>query len=258
MRHSRRAVRNSGFAAAVLLAAYVVMAGGGTVATEVGDAGVTIGDDVARVVERVAYRQDVTRLGDVVVVEGEPVDPIEVPEVAAIWQIVDETWPESQRGSLVQLSVIAEGDRGLVGVVHPSALGGWILSLDSADVEDRHLIEETIVHELSHVVTLDRSVFRFGDGECSGVRIELGCAFAGSLLADFATAFWPDDEPVGPSGDFVNDYAMTSVHEDLAETFTSMVLGWTPAGDVIAAKVAMLEADPELAALAAELRAILG
>lgn len=226
-------------------------------ATDVGEAGVAVGDDAARAVERVVYRQDVTRLGDVVVVEGAPDAEIEVPEVAAMWEIVDAVWPDSERDSLVQLSVIEEGERGLVGVVHPSALGGWILSLDSADINDRRLIEETIVHELSHVVTLDRDQFRFGEGECEGVRIELGCAFTGTVLARFATTFWPDDVATGPSGDFVNEYAMTSVHEDLSETFTSMVMGWTPAGDVIAAKVAMIEADPELAALAAELRAVL-
>lgn len=231
------------------------MAGGGTVATDVGLAGVAVGDDAARAVERVVYRQDVIRLGDVIVVAGEPADPVEVPEVAAMWEIVAATWPASERDSLVQLSVIDEGERGLVGVVHPSAAGGWILSLDSADVGDRRLIEETIVHEISHVVTLDRDVFRFGDGECDGVRIELGCAFDGTLLATFSTTFWPDGGIVGPTGDYVNEYAMTSVHEDLSETFTSMVLGWTPAGEVIAAKVAMLEADPELSALAAELRA---
>lgn len=257
MRLSRRAVRNSGFAACVVLGAYVVMAGGGTVATDVGQAGVAVGDDVARAVERVVYRQDVTRLGDVIVVEGAPANELEVPEVAAMWEIVDAMWPASERDSLVQLSVIEEGERGLVGVVHPSATGGWILSLDSADIEDRRLIEETVVHELSHVVTLDRDAFRFGDSECDGVRIELGCAFSGTVLADFATTFWPDGVAVGPTGDFVNEYAQSAVHEDLAETFTSMVLGWTPAGDVIEAKVAMIEADPELSALAAELRSVL-
>lgn len=255
MRLSRRTTRNSGFAVAVVLGAYVVMSGGGSVATELGQARLAVGDDTARVVERVVYRQDVTRLGDVVVVDGEPSAPIEVPEVAAMWDIVDDVWPVPLRGSLVQLSVIDEAERGLVGVVHPSSRGGWILSLDIADIGDRRLVEETIVHELSHVATLDLDVFRFGDGgECDGMQIALGCAFDGTVLARFAQTFWSGGVASGPSGDYVNEYAMTAAHEDLAETFTSMVFGWTPAGDVIAAKVAMLEADPELGALAAGLR----
>ncbi|MEM8708067.1 MAG: hypothetical protein AAGE98_16510, partial [Actinomycetota bacterium] len=175
----------------------------------------------------------------------------------AMWEIVRDTWPASLDGELRQLSVIEEAERGLVGVVHPATSGGWILSLDAADLDDRHLLEETIVHELSHVVTLDRDVFAFGDGDCAGVRIELGCAATGTVLAEFAATFWPDGDNGGGSTEFVNDYAASSAHEDLSETFTSMVMGWTPAGDVIAAKVALIEADPELSALAAELRAIL-
>jgi len=258
MERTRRAVRTGGLAAAAIFGAFVLTMGDGTVATDVGDARVAVGEQTARVVEEVVYRQDVIRVGDVVVVDGDPRSPIENPAVAAMWDIVDDVWPESERQSLVQLSVIEEAERGLVGVVHPSANGGWILSLDVADIEDRRLIEETVVHELSHVVTLTPDVFRFGDGDCDGVRIELGCAFRGSVLAEFATTFWPDDVADGPTGDYVNEYAMTSAHEDLAETFTSMVLGWTPGGEVIAAKVALIEADPQLAALVAELRITLG
>ena len=222
--------------------------------TDVGQAGVAVGDDAARAVERVAYRQDVIRIGDVVVVDGQPNGPIEHDDLAATWELLDSIWPESLRGELRQLSVIEEGSRGLVGVVHPAAGGGWILSLDLADLGDPLLMQETIVHELSHVVTLAPDVFSFGAAECSGVRIDLGCAATGSVLADYATAFWPGDEGSDDEDDYVNDYAMTQAHEDLSETFTAMVLGWTVSGGQVDAKIAMLEADPQLAALAVELR----
>ena len=258
MRVTRRHLRLTGFGLAAFLGAFIVTADETAIDTQVGTAGVAVGDDTARAVERVVYRQDVTRLGDVVIVDGEPRDEITDDRVAAVWEIVDATWPAEYRGELRQLSVIEETERGLVGVVHPSATGGWILSLDAADLGDRGLLEETIVHELSHVVTLDRSDFAFGDAPCDGVRIELGCARSGTVLAEFAAAFWPDGDPGERTGDFVNDYAASAAHEDLAETFTSMVLGWTPAGEVIDAKVALIESDPELAALADQLRAALG
>ena len=241
-------------AAAVMLAWLAAIEAQGTVAADVGHARVALGDETARVVEQVAYNHDVVRVGDVVLVEGRPDGAIEVPEVAAVWEVVDGVWPGAERASLVQLSVIEEGDRGLVGVVHPAVGGGWILSLDIADLDDRRRVEETIVHEVVHMVTLDRDVFPFGDGPCDGVRLDLGCAFAGSLLAEYAATFWPDGTAVGPAGDYVNDYAMTGAHEDLAETFTGMVMGWMPQGHVVAAKVAMLAADPELATLAEEFR----
>ena len=119
------------------------------------------------------------------------------------------------------------------------------------------MIRETIVHELSHVVTLAPDVFGFGDRECVGVRIELGCASSDSVLADYATTFWPGDEGSDNEADYVNDYAMTAAHEDLSETFTAMVLGWPVEGGQVDAKLAMLEGNPQLAALAIELRASL-
>lgn len=226
----------------------------GPTATRLGTAGVELGDDTARVVERVSYRQEVARIGDVIVVDGRPRDPIDG-EIAAVWEIVDAVWPTSQRDALAQLSVVREEPRGLVGVVHPSVTGGWILSLDVADLDDPELVEETIVHELSHVVTLDGDVFTFGAVEdCSGARIALGCAEAGSILAAFADRFWPGDTPRPDADAYVNDYAATGAHEDLAETFTAWVLGWPVEGPEVAAKIDLLAADPELAALATALR----
>ena len=56
------------------------------------------------------------------------------------------------------------------------------------------------MHELSHVVTLRRGVFRFGhEGACDGVAIDLGCAFEGSVLAEFARTFWPTTRPAAPA-----------------------------------------------------------
>jgi hypothetical protein len=254
----RHTLRMIGFGLAAGLGAVIVLSDGPAPPdTEIGMASVTVSaDNSARVVENVVYRQDVTRIGDVVVVDGSPVDPIGDPTVAAVWEIVDSTWPDDQRAVLRQVSVIEEAERGLVGVVHPSSAGGWILSLDSADLNDPDLLRETIVHELAHVVTLGPEVFTFGDGPCDGESIRLGCAHDGSVLADFVATFWPTGE-AGPTDDHVNAYASTAPHEDLAETFTSMVWGWTPSGVVIDAKVEMLAADPDLVALAVDLRALL-
>lgn len=227
--------------------------------TRLGTAGVALGDDTARAVERVTYRQDVERVGDVLVVDGRPRAEIDDPDLAEMWDLVDGIWPEHLRSELAQLSVVEEEPRGLVGVVHPSATGGWILSLDRADLRDRALVEETIVHELSHVVTLARDVFTFGEVEgCSGAQIGLGCAEAGSVLATYANRFWPGDVASDDPADFVNDYAATGAHEDLAETFTAWVLGWPVDGPGIDARIETLAADPDLARLADELRRALG
>jgi hypothetical protein len=115
-------------------------------------------------------------------------------------------------------------------------------------------VVETLVHELSHVVTLDADGFAFGDGRCDGVAIELGCADDGTVLASYASAFWPYDLSSSSPADHVNDYAMTAAHEDLAETFMAWVLGWPVEGEVIEAKIAHIAADPTLERLASTLR----
>ena len=226
-----RRVRITGLLVAVGIAAYVNVTDpfvNESPETRVGTAGVVLGEDTARLVERVNYRQDVERVGDIVILDGAPRGEL-TGELAAMWEIVDAIWPAGQRDQLVQVSVVREEPRGLVGVVHPSATGGWILSLDLADIDDRPLIEETIVHELSHVVTLGSEVFTFGEvDDCSGAALALGCAEAGSILADFADRFWPADVGSPIATDFVNDYASTAAHEDLAET-----CNYGPSGQVL-------------------------
>ncbi|GEM_PF-2012582 len=229
-----------------------------TVSTDIGGANVALGSRTARVAENVNYREDVERIGDVVLIDGRPSAPIEDERIAAMWDIVDAIWPASLRDDLRQVSVINEASRGLVGVVHPASDGGWILSLDAADVDDRELIEETVVHEISHLVTLDSAVFSFETNKCDGRLIPLGCAADGTVLATFADRFWPEGDPSRDPNDFVNDYAATAVHEDLAETFTAMVLEWPVNNETVEAKIALLASDGELALLAAEILALTG
>jgi hypothetical protein len=228
-------------------------------ATQVGTAAVTVVDDAARVVERVTYRTDVERVGDVLLADGRPVSVMDQSEVQSAWSLVEQVWPAERRGDLVQISVIREGPLGLVGVVHAASAGGWILSIDAADLDSPELVTETIVHELAHVVTLAPDRFTFGhETVCDGLTVDLGCAERDSVLARFSERFWPEGRPADPGADgFVDTYAGTAVHEDLAETFTALVFDWPiPEGTVAAAKIAFLESDPELAALHHELSSL--
>ena len=223
-----------------------------TPTTRVGSASLTVSADTARMVERVSYNDAVERVGDVVIEAGQPVSAIDQPEVALAWAMVDEVWPASRRAELVQLSVIREGSLGLVGVVHAATGGGWILSIDAADLDRRDIVIETIVHELAHVVTLSPDRFSFSDdGDCDGARIELGCARGNSILARFHDEFWDVDRSIDEMADsFVTSYASSAVHEDLAETFTAWVFDWPVSrSSLVAEKIAFLRADEDLAAL---------
>jgi hypothetical protein len=261
MRILREAMRAAPVVVMAMTIGYVLTGRETAPATRVDSGVVTVADDTARVVEHVDYNAVVERVGDVVLAAGRPVSVTEDPDVALVWGLVDEVWPESRRGQLAQLSVIREGPLGLVGVVHRASAGGWILSIDAADLDRRDVVIETIVHELAHVVTLSPDRFDFGGGSgCDGVISDLGCARRDSALARFSETFWPGGRVAYEGSDgFVTDYARSAVHEDLAESFTAWVFEWPlDETSVASAKIEQLGEDTELLALRDELRERLG
>lgn len=240
---------------------------------QIGDARVEVGHQTARAVEQVDYRDGVERIDDVVIDGGSPVALISDPDLALAWELVDSVWPSSLRDELKQISLIDEGPGGLVGVVHKSATGGWILSIDRADLGDRKLVQETVVHEIAHMVTLGPDDFTFNGGSkafnrgskdsgpdtgnCDGVSITAGCAQPESLMGRYAARFWPGGRADASPSDLVDDYASTAAHEDLAETFTAWVADWPISSSDVQSRIDMLAADPVIAALEAEIHSLL-
>lgn len=245
-------------AATMLGSVGVVLAGAGSASdgsTAIGDARLDLGSRPARVVEQVDYRDGVTRVADLIIDNGLPVGDHGNVDLETAWAIVDSVWPPSMRAALDQVSVIDEGPRNLVGVVHRSAAGGWILSLDRRDLDDRVLVEETIIHEIAHIAALgpDQFVFDLETG-CEGVQISVGCAAHGSFMARWAEEFWPGGVIDASPSELVDPYAATGPQEDLAETFTAWVAGWPVESGPVSARIDMLASDPTMSALATEIR----
>lgn len=155
----------------------------------------------------------------------------------------------------------------------------WVLNVAAGnDTED---LDELLVHELGHLVTLHRGeVLPATAGPCRTVTVYEGCAAPKRLLAEFARRFWSageiaeanqiaenvqdgSEEDAGRiyrrnPGAFVSDYAATSPVEDLAETFAVFVLESPPTGTTMAdRKVQMLAAYPDMVALRAEILGLL-
>lgn len=174
------------------------------------------------------------------------------------WAQVERTLPADAVKKISQLNIITDGPHGTLAMVHRSGIDDdrWILSIDVA--ESTEVLTTTLVHEYAHMLTLRAPDLSTEPDVCDGVALTIGCASPGSTLALWAERFWPGvTEPATPdSSQFVSEYAASSVHEDLAETFLTYVAGdlatLTPA---IEAKLTFFDAFPELVEGAAAIRA---
>lgn len=211
-----------------------------------------------RTTEDVTYEDaDLELLAAYVVANGALVDATDAPqEHRSAWEVAAWVLPSDQLARIRQLNIVTDGPSGTLAMVHRSGLAEdqWVLSIDVA--EPTRVLEETLVHELAHLLTL-RSADLTTTGPCDGVQLELGCARPGSALAQWAETFWTD--PTTPMTHdpavHVSTYAASSVHEDLAETFLAYVTGdHENEAPTIGAKLAFFDAHPELAAAAAMVR----
>jgi hypothetical protein len=147
-----------------------------------------------------------------------------------LWALVTATLPDEGTATIRQMNVVTDGRDGTLGMVHRSTVdaGSWVLSIDPAEADD--VLVDTLVHEYAHMLTLrtdDLTSNAASRNGCAGVRIEIGCARPGSALAAWHDEFWPGVAEPAPSDSrvFVSQYAASSVHEDLAESFMAWTLG---------------------------------
>jgi hypothetical protein len=226
---------------------------------EIGSAVQTVaanGDAAARHTESVAYADDdLDLVASYVAIDGELVAA--PPDHQELWELARTVLPPEQLGEIRQLNVVTDGPNGTLGMVHRSGVAAdrWVLSLDEAESHD--VLDETLVHELAHLLTLRRVDLDARVERCEGTRIAIGCASRSSALAEWAETFWSD--PMAPAtfdnDEFVSEYAASAVHEDLAETFLAYVLeDHPPRSERIAEKLEFFDTHPELAAAATQVR----
>lgn len=212
----------------------------------------------ARSAESVRYEDDdVVLLASYPIANGGPVEADAMPaRFRAAWDSAAGIIPPNDLARIRQLNIVSDGPAGTLGMVHRSTAvkDQWILSLDPA--ESAETLRHTMVHELAHLHTL-------GAGDvwkaraCDAIELAIGCVRRGSALGRWHDAFWSDErEPARYRSDrFVTQYAATSVHEDLAETFMAWVLDQVPDRPALQAKAALLAELPELVELRAQLQA---
>ncbi|RED89092.1 hypothetical protein DFP98_10163 [Cohnella phaseoli] len=93
----------------------------------------------------------------------------------------------------------------------------------------------TDIHEFGHLLSLNaEQVDPYADeSECDTYMLDEGCPYQDSYIYQFYKQFWKkavsEDEE-----DYVTGYAMTSVYEDFAESWSYFVMTVRPEGDSLA------------------------
>lgn len=132
-------------------------------------------------------------------------------------------------------------------------------------------LAHTYIHEFSHTMSLSSDQVPEVSGKCPRLKMEEGCALSTSYINQFRDQFWERYGFTTPSksgdqekittfydkhrGDFVTDYAASSVTEDYAESFTAWVMERkAPGGGLVAEKFAFFDRFPELVAFREDVR----
>jgi hypothetical protein len=155
----------------------------------------------------------------------------------------------------------------------------WCLALDPADGDDQDALEETLLHEYFHYLSLNETQVDYEGEHTMDTYAEDDFeiySHADSYLNQFYEAFWPsilvDERLANPEtesfflrhyNDFYDDYAITDPSEDISECFTAYVLfsdGWYDDDDldVWEQKIAWFDQFEELKTFRQQVRNQLG
>lgn len=191
-----------------------------------------------------------------------------------IWNYFAHLVPVSERGFLVEFSVMSDGSSNILGGVRRTREdpNTWMLRVDVLDARDQHELTYTLLHEYGHLLTLessqvtfDRSVYLDPDDQevyeraqaaCPNYFARDGCSLPDSYLSEFFNRYWGsfflewqeiDQAQDDPSYDsmlhnfykiyadqFLMEYAATSPEEDIAESWAFFILSEKPELDSIA------------------------
>ena len=182
-----------------------------------------------------------------------------------VWNIFSALIPESAREDIVRFEV--SNDENSDTSAHVEQIVGnntkWLMNVNIASFYIDWVLEPeesyaTLIHEFSHVLTLNKTQVRYVpetqddllierfEQSCEWNMLQEGCLNTDAYLDDFIDAFWSDknylekvrNEEISAYEDspksFVTEYAATNPGEDIAESFTYFVLRAKPEGNTIA------------------------
>jgi hypothetical protein len=183
-----------------------------------------------------------------------------------IWEYFTYLIPPEERQPLNQYRIFSDGSGNSNGYyeiawqwqgVQQSQT--WALEIDLADYEGLKSINDALIHEFGHMLTLnlDQIDIRTQPADCPAYADENQCSFPDSYLNQFYQQFWDGETFVewqaitsqadpqavknglaefyqAHPDDFVREYAASAPKEDLADTWTYFVMTPRPTGTTLA------------------------
>jgi hypothetical protein len=206
-------------------------------------------------------------------------------QAQAMWDTATALLPPDALTVFDTYTLFTDGADETLGYVYWDFIDGdvnnvtWCLALDPADGDDQDALEDTLLHEYFHYLSLNESQVDY-EGEhtmdtYAEDDYEIYC-HEDSYLNQFYEAFWPSilvDERLANSeteffflrhyNDFYDDYAITDPSEDICECFSAYVLfsdGWYDDDDldVWEQKIAWFDQFEELKTFRQQVRSQLG
>jgi hypothetical protein len=204
-----------------------------------------------------------------------------------IWDYFISIIPSEQRVPLTEYRIFTDGSGNTTGYnqIQWTWRGDeesetWVLEVDLADYQDLKSVNDVLVHEFGHMLTLNihQANIRTEPSKCQFYADKDQCSSEDSYLNRFFGRFWKGelyaewktitsqaDKAAVKSGltsfykahanDFVREYAATAPKEDLADTWTYFVMIPRPAGETVSEQKILFFYDfPELVDLRSQIR----
>ncbi len=188
-----------------------------------------------------------------------------------IWDKIKDLFPSKYMNMIKRFEIATDGEFELSAYVDKEGDASWRLSVDIKDLLDKNgkfqqEAMKTIVHELSHIVSLNKGQMTDNSSDKNLYTVDEGTLKKGSYLNQFYQKFWKDIKIEDTfsyyekhKDDFVTDYAATNPEEDFSESFAYFVTEDKPKdGSIKSKKVLFFYDYPEFVTMRKDIRVKIG
>lgn len=137
-------------------------------------------------------------------------DQVNVALQEEAWEIFATLIPPEERWMIAEYNTFTDGESNTLAAVDqtPEDLTQWIVEVDVADLEDKHALLFTLVHEYAHLLTLNDTQASIDEeiyadaanlklletkaSACSNYFTGAGCSYSDSYVNAFYNRFWVD------------------------------------------------------------------